>query len=462
MNSTILLVDDDIHTLDTTKLALKYKYNVLTASTVSEAETVINTQAIDVVVTDLNFKGQPEDGLDLINWAIKHKPDLPVIVVTGDREDVVRLVKSQRRILDDFILKPYQMAELVLAIEKARERVRKNNEQKGKIIPRDVITQDERIKTALHKVKQVTLGDNHLGICIYGESGVGKEEIAKYAASLLGGPCVSINMSAIPLEVAEKELFGAKKGSFTGATEDSVGKFQAANGGVLFLDEIGDCHPDIQAKLLRAIQERQVVRLGSNTPENVNVRIIAATNRNLKKMISDGTFREDLYYRIEGIAIAIPPLRERKQDIPLLIGKFLNDMQPKTKTVSISSAALQVLLDYNWPGNVRELRSVIQSALVDSGSRDIEVENISEKIRSPSGPATPEMTVEVANVDLDLERTLRHTEKNLIIRALRTTKGSRKEAMRLLNMSSAKFFRRIKDLGIDLDFLNESRSDNAT
>jgi DNA-binding NtrC family response regulator len=462
MNPTILIADDDKSTLDSTRLSLKYQYNVITADTVTAAQKIIESQHIDVVVTDLDFKGQSLDGLDLINWTITNKSELPVIVVTGDR-DVRRVVASQRKILDDFILKPYQTSQLVLAIEKARERSKALNSQERKNRHREVLTQDERIKAVMVTVKKVMESDSDVGICIYGDTGVGKTEIAKYAASVRGGPFMTVDMGAIARDVAEKELFGAKKGSFTGAIEDTVGKFQAANGGVLFLDEIGNASLDIQMKLLRAIQERQVVRLGGTVPEPIDVKIIAATNSNLKDMIKAGTFREDLYYRLEGIALWIPSLRERKADIPLLIGKFLNDMQPKTKPVTISPAALQILEDYAWPGNVRELESTIQSALVLSGFRDIDVEHIPEKIKNPSAAAEEvSNTTAVMNVDLDLERNLQLTEKNLIVKALRLTKGSRKEAMRLLNMSSAKFFRRVKELEIEMKPLRENGSKSAT
>lgn len=449
MNPRILLVDDEPDVLKSLELTLSRRYEVSTALTVDDAQEMLSAQEIDVVVTDLNFHGQTKDGLALVDWLANQFPNMPVIILSGE-VDVHRVISAQRRITEDYLVKPVDISQLMIAIEKALRHGQERKLKKPKQI-HSVITQDAHIKRALTRISKVIESNTSLNILILGESGTGKEEIAKYAASVRGGPFVAVNMAALPRDLGESELFGHVRGAFTGAQSDKTGKFQAADGGILFLDEIGDCRLDIQVKLLRVLQEREVVRVGSNRPEPIDVKVVAATNQDLWALVKEGKFREELLYRLEGLVINIPPLRDRREDIPLLVGKFLSDFSPKSQVATISTEALQALVHYPWPGNVRELVNTVQQSLVASGAREIGIHHLPLKItdntKAPKRPAKAKNSQDDFE-PMSLELALQFAELRAFRRAIDAANGSRKKAIELLGITESMFYRRCRDLGL--------------
>ena len=448
MKTKILLVDDEQNIVRSLGLTLKHQYEIREAFSIEAAKNLLYTEEIDVIVTDLNFHGQPEDGLDLINWLNEKRVSTPVIILSGEM-DVKRVLSAQRRISDDFLVKPVEIPDLVCAIEKSKNRTATHSESKSLPHFYKVLSQDPRIHASMEDIKNLIQSDSKLCICLYGESGTGKEELAKFASSVRRGPFVAVNMAALPTNLEASELFGHLKGGFTGATSDKIGKFQAANGGVLFLDEIGDCPLDLQVKLFRALQEREITRVGSNSPEKIDVKIVVATNLNLKKLVSEGKFREELLWRIEGVKVQIPPLRSRQGDIPLLVGKFIQELSPKARPASITPGALKMLEAYSWPGNVRELKTVIEKALLKSNLKEIDLHHLApevlgQAINSFESVATTLDTVHEYNLD----HVLKTAEVVVFKKAMAKAKGSRKVAMGLLGITESKFFRRARELGI--------------
>jgi DNA-binding NtrC family response regulator len=443
MKPKVLLVDDEKKIIESLGFSLKHQYEVLTADSVESAQQILSSEPVDVVVTDLTFHGQPKDGFDLIDWLQSRKKQTPVIVLSGEG-DVKRVISAQRRITDDYLIKPVDLTELFCAIEKARTRAGSEVATQRRV-PREVITQDFRIKRSLEDIEMWIRSDTRLCALISGESGSGKEEVAKFAASVRGGPLVSVNMAAVAHDLQESELFGHTKGAFTGATSDRIGKFQAAHGGVLFLDEIGDCPLDLQVLLLRAIQEREVTRVGSNVSEKIDVKIITASNLDLRKLVADGKFREELLYRLEGVHVALPALRDRRGDIPLLVGKFIHDGSPKARPATITPHALRALEAYAWPGNVRELKTAVEVALLRSGLREIDLQHLPPKVLGqPAQVSSPKAADESA--ELNLDRVLRDVEILTFKKAIQKARGSRKRAFLLMGISESRFFRRAREL----------------
>lgn len=449
MKPKLLLVDDEEKIVHSLSLALKRQYEVLTAYSVEAAQSLIAKDSVEVIVTDLRFQGQTKSGFDLIDWVNSTHSQIPVIILSGE-SDVKQVISAQRRISDDYLVKPVDITELLCAIEKARNRAQAHLNRPIRQY-REVLTQDHRILRSLEEIKMWVHSETRLCALISGESGCGKEEIAKFAASVQGGPFISVNMAAIAKNLQESELFGHVKGSFTGATSDKIGKIQAANGGVLFLDEIGDCPMELQAALFRVIQEREVVRVSSNTPEKVNIKIIAASNLDLKQMVRDGKFRQELLFRLEGVQVHLPPLRDRLGDIPLLAGRFIQDGSPKARPASITPQALHALEGYSWPGNVRELKAVIEVALMKSNLKEIDVQHLPTKILGLSQEDIAPIPAIEEGSELNLDQALRNAEIVTFKKAIELSKGSRKKAAFLMKITESRFFRRARELNLFSD-----------
>ncbi|MBS1983255.1 MAG: sigma-54-dependent Fis family transcriptional regulator [Bdellovibrionales bacterium] len=443
----ILCVDDEQDIVESIELALGTQYEVHTASSVAEAKKRIEAERFAVVVTDLNFHGQSDDGLSLIDWLKDRGDATPIIVLSGD-QDTRRVISAQRRIEDDFVVKPFELSDLVCAIERARTRAAKAHGETPQRRLHEVLTRDARVQNALTQIKKVILSDLDLPICILGESGTGKEELAKYAASVRGGPFVAVNMGAISKELAESELFGHVRGSFSGAHSDRKGKFQDAHRGVIFLDEVGDCPVDLQVKLFRVLQEREVTPVGSSTPIKVDVKVVCATNQNLEELCKRGLFREELLRRIEGMTIVNPPLRERRGDIAVLVGKFLQEKSPKYRPASITPEALAALERYDWPGNVRELVSVIEQALLNADFREIGIRHLPPKVLGLGVAIIAPTHQAEQNQNLNFDARMRAEEIRVFDEALKTANGSRAEAQRLLGLSKTTFHRKFYELGL--------------
>ncbi|HMM34149.1 MAG TPA: sigma-54 dependent transcriptional regulator [Thermoanaerobaculia bacterium] len=400
------------------------------------------------------------DGLSVLDQLRARGHDLPVVMISG-HGTVETAVQAVKRGADDFLEKPLALERVLLTLEKALERSRLARERD--VLAREVARQRERLEeeeTLLGEGPAMTrlreelrrAGASDARVLITGESGVGKEVAARTLHRLsprAGGPFVDVNGAAIPEDLIESELFGHVKGSFTGATEDRKGKWEAADGGTLFLDEIGDMSPRTQAKILRAIQDGKISRVGATRTIETDVRIVAATNRDLNAMVAAGTFREDLYYRLAVFPIAVPPLRERREDVPLLAAHFLSlaGRELNTPARSLSPGARARLSAYGYPGNVRELRNLIERATILARGPVIEAEDL------PLGPAPEPEAAEEALFrglpeSVELGPMLHLIERRLVQRALASAHGVQAEAARRLGISRSLLAYKLKALGI--------------
>ena len=383
----ILIVDDDINIRELLQRHLQsWNYHTYKAVSVKEAVQILRDTKIDLLITDLRM---PEiDGSELIKFVSEHYPKLPKLVVTGypSVQDSLSAIKSG---VVDYLTKPFTKAELEQAINKSLEgkadasSTSTNAEIKKENTYGEIIGNSEKIHDVIQIIERVK--DNKATIFIKGESGTGKELVARaihYQGKFSRAPFITVNCGGIPENLLEAELFGYTKGAFTGAEKNRDGFFQAANGGTIFLDEIGNASTAVQSRLLRVLQEKEVVKVGAQKAEKIDVRIIAATNSDLKEMIKKGTFREDLYYRLTVVEIEVAPLRDRKEDILLLVEKFLfkYGVEYKDRFLKISPEALAILERYDWPGNIRELENVIQRAVIMS-DKIVEVENLPDSLK---------------------------------------------------------------------------------
>lgn len=424
----ILIVDDDIHILELVQRHLQaMDYHTYKAVSVKEAVSILRDAPVDLLVTDLRMPGV--DGFELIQYASEHYPDMPILVVTGyiSTENAWNIGKSG---VVDYLIKPFTKEELRAAVSKSLENTKgdKEREEKGK--GQDDLAYGELIgkSEGLEKVKDIIgrVRDNRATILIQGESGTGKELVARaihYSGKFSREPFVAVNCGAIPESLLESELFGYEKGAFTGAGENRLGFFQAAHQGTIFLDEIGDASFQVQNGLLRVLQEKEVTRVGSRKAQKIEVRVIAATNSNLKELVRQKKFREDLYYRLTVVEIDVPPLRKRKSDIPLLVEKYLQKygVEYKDRLLAVAPDAMDVLLRYDWPGNIRELENIIQRAVIMCDTR-VELKDIPENLKY--------------NIDFpqDVFVPLAQMEKEYIRRVLRAVDDNKTKASEILGI----------------------------
>lgn len=427
---TILLTDDDRDILETHKFLLSDEYEVETASSVSEAKGILYNKDIEVAVVDLNFEGQEQDGLHLIDYINESLSSVPVIVLSSDN-DTKRVVEAMRRPLVDFVTKDEDSEGAIRsAITQSLAKKKAHNADTFF----EYKTESPKMVKLLRKVDQVLASGSSAPILILGESGTGKEFLAKYVSSRLGKKLVAANMASIPKEMAESELFGHKKGSFTGATQDKAGLLDQAHDGVFFLDELGDCSLAIQAKLLRVIQEKEVLPVGGLSPRKINLRFVAATHKDLENMIKSEDFRLDLYQRLNTFTFTIPALRERPEDIEFYTRMFVNELT-QGDFFRIVPEGIEELKRHSWPGNVRELRNVIERIIVYSRRRSLDPEIVQQAI---SGPAsTGEYTSSVKS----------YTRED-VIQALEKTNGNRMKAAKLLDVHKSTLHRWIAKFGL--------------
>ncbi len=385
MSASILIVDDDDLVLQSLKMVLREAgYKVKTANSAIVALDVLKKVRVDLVITDLKMPKMP--GLVFLEKVKQEYPDIPVIMITA-YATVETAVEAMKKGAFDYIMKPFSADEIELLVKRAIESVqlKRENEQLKEVLRQEIqdefviIGEDPKMKELLNLVRKIAR--TQASVLIQGETGTGKELIARaicFYSDRRDKPYIRMNCAAVPETLIEAELFGYEKGAFTGAVVRRLGKFELANGGTILLDEISEMPINLQAKLLRVLQEKEIDRLGSQTPVKIDVRVIATTNRNLVEEVKKGNFREDLFFRLNVVPIYIPPLRERKQDIPLLAKYFLNKYakQIGKKMKAISDQAIEVLMDYHWPGNVRELENCIHRAVILSGSDIIKKEDI--------------------------------------------------------------------------------------
>ncbi len=368
MSATVLIVDDEENIRRVLSMALqKEGYHTITASGGHQALKLLDEARCDVMLSDMVMPDM--NGLELLRRVREKHPELLVVMMTA-YGTIPAAVEAMRLGAVDFLTKPLEMEVLRKVIRNAlrdRERTPSGRKRSPARKATTFIGNSPAIQQVLAIVERVA--DTRTTVLITGESGTGKELIARMLhekSSRAGGPFVAVSCAAIPETLLEVELFGAVKGAYTGADTDRIGKFEAANGGTLFLDEIGDIPPLIQVKLLRVLQEREIERLGSNKPIPVDVRLVAATNRDLEQAVQSGSFRADLFYRLQVVHIHLPPLRERPEDIPLLVDYFIRKYAEENQRAmrEVCPEALERLQAYPWPGNVRELENTIESAVV--------------------------------------------------------------------------------------------------
>ncbi len=448
---TILLVDDNEGQRRVIEFWLKQeKYQVATAANGDTALKLANEKRFDLVISDIKMPGLT--GTDLLVHLREDLPQTPVILITafGTVNDAVAAMKLGAF---DYILKPLDREALKVIVQKALEH-RKLVEENRYLRAfaekatrfESLVGQSKKMTEMFEIAAQVAQRDST--VLITGESGTGKELLAKAIhlnSPRRGEPFVVVNCGAIPENLIESELFGHIKGSFTGAIANKVGKFEAANGGSVFLDEVSELSPGLQVRLLRVIQEREVDKIGEPRPFKVDVRIIAATNRQLATMIEDRSFRGDLYYRLRVVAIHIPPLRERREDIPLLLHHFLwkSSNRYGLPPRHLQPRALEMLASYNWPGNVRELENVIESAVVLSKTEEITIENLPESIRRQES--------RIAKIYLDIPEdgvSLEEVEKELLLKALNKAQGNQSKAARYLKITRKTLIYRLEKYGL--------------
>jgi two-component system, NtrC family, response regulator PilR len=456
---SILVVDDEQGMRDFLKIMLKKEgYQVQTAGNGETALSTLKEGSFDLVISDIRMPGI--SGLDLLGSIKEQLPDVPVIMITAfaSPDDAVIAMKNGAF---DYISKPFNIEEIKSVVESATSRKSKTSPSPHEVIScPGIIGQSREMLKIFDIIRRIA--PTPANVLIYGESGTGKELVAQAIhdnSKVAGNPFIPITCSAIPDELMESELFGHVKGSFTGAINDKPGLFAQANNGTAFLDEIGELTPLIQTKLLRVLQEREIKPVGGTRIQQINVRIIAATNRILEEEILAGRFREDLFYRLAVVPIRVPPLRERKGDVPLLVHHFLNKYSKRLgkEIQEISSYAMQVLMNYDFPGNVRELENIIERGVALESSNIILPESLSlsatarqSKNEENAGlPLFQAASGEEELFDIGLEKVVDNLEKRLIAFALEKTNNSKIKAADLLQISFRSLRYKIKKYGIE-------------
>ena len=453
----VLLVDDDKSIRITLGAFLKKMGNMVDdASNGLEAEEKMRSRFYDLVITDLKMRDR--DGLEVLQIAKAINPLTEVIVLTG-YGTVESGVEAMKLGAYDYITKPPDMEEFRILVNKALERLKLRNEVqqlqdelKEKYKFENIIGHSAEMMRVLSVVSKVAPTDST--VLITGESGTGKELIARALhlhSRRKNRSFVTINCGALPENLQESELFGHARGAFTGAIKEKRGLFQEANGGTLFLDEIGETALSTQVKLLRFLQNGEIRRVGETDPIHVDVRLLAATNRDLEEAIKDGDFREDLFYRLNVIPIQIPPLRERRDDIPLLLNHFLAKSVEKShkKVESISPEAMKVLTGWHWPGNVRELENVVERAVILCNQNVIMPQDLPPSMQQSGGDAAPSPNPVAPQEMPYAERTLEDLEKEMILRTLDRYHWNQKKSSDVLGISTTTLWRKLKGYGID-------------
>jgi DNA-binding NtrC family response regulator len=458
MKRTILVVDDEQNMQAVMRLILEGAgHEVLLADSGEDALTHVQNPNLDVVLSDLKMPGM--GGEQFILRFRQERPDVPVIVVTA-HGTIRSAVKSVQDGAADYLAKPFEPEELEIAVHNAiklRDILRENQQLKETVsqsqAAKRMIGVSPAAKKLLEEIERVA--PYKTGVLIVGESGTGKELVARTIHELSprhDHPWVAINCSAIPRDLMESELFGYVKGAFTGATQNRLGRLEQAQGGTLFLDEIGDLDASLQAKLLRVLQEREFSPVGSDQVRSVDVRFLAATNRDLKAFVREGKFREDLFYRLDVYNIVVPPLRERREDIPLLAQTFLRQLAAETdrEITDFTPTALDVLTRYAWPGNIRELRNAVERSVLSCRGKLIDTPDLPDTIRAGAGAAERALTLDQLGTQ-NFDDWLAEVERNAIQQALAQCHGVQAQAARRLGITERSLWHRIKKLGIQIN-----------
>ena len=459
MKPRILIVDDEVRMHRLFEINLSPKFEVLTSGDGEEALKIARAQDITLMVTDLKMPGM--SGMTLMQEVRKVLPDLPIIIMTayGTVESAIQAMKEG---VVDYILKPIKMDEMELLIEKTLSLLHLKDENRDlreelKTIygPQNIVGNHPAMRKVIQLIHQVAV--TKATVLVTGDSGTGKELVARaihYESDRSSKPFVVINCAAIPSNLLESELFGHEKGAFTGAVKAKRGRLELADRGTLFLDEIGEMPKELQVKILRVLEEQKFQRVGGTEDIEVDNRIIAATNKDLKQAVEAGAFRDDLYYRLNVITVPIPPLRERKEDIPLLVEHFLAKHREifKKQFSGMREPALQVLMNYSWPGNVRELENTLVRALVLCQSDWIDVGDLPEELRGEEKGKETRVPVdkeELKRIKKEAQQKIKEEiEKEFIREALRQGEGNILRSAQRVGMDRRQFQNLIKKYGI--------------
>ncbi|PWM28727.1 MAG: transcriptional regulator [Verrucomicrobia bacterium] len=456
---SVLIVDDERHTRDGLSAMLADSYDVFAAANADEAIKMLDAEHFDAVVTDLRMAGK--SGMSVIDKAISMR-DRPACIMLTAYGNVETAVEAMKRGADDFLPKPVDIARLEQILKSAIEKRRAENSERrlrarnagesacGEVAAAvsspagHIIAESAQMKAVVERAAQAAA--SKATVLLSGETGTGKELVARFIHEISprrDAPFVPVHCAAIPANLLESELFGYERGAFTGATHRRIGRFEAADGGTIFLDEIGEIDHTTQVKLLRFLETRSFERLGGSGTISVNVRLVCATNRNLKDMVEKGEFREDLYYRLNVVEIRIPPLREHREDIPALIASYLAyyAAENSTRAPSVSDSAMKILSEYPWRGNIRELRNFCENAVVmGDGSDAITPQTLPAHFKlppPPSGGETPEGRGDFSK---------KSNEFDLIRRALEASGGNKSKAAQLLGISRRTLHRKLGEM----------------
>ncbi len=462
----ILIVEDEEKMRRILEVNLRDRYNVLLASNGDDALSIVKGNDVNLILTDMKMPGK--DGISLLHDVKEFAPDIPVILITayGTIESAVQAMKEGAY---DYILKPLKMDEIEMVVEKALSHARLIDENrslreelKASYGFDNIISVNPKMLQILELVGQIA--DSKATVLLQGESGTGKELVARathYQSQRSKGPFIVVNCSAIPRELLESELFGYERGAFTGATRLKLGSFELADTGTLFLDEIGEMEKELQVKILRALEGYGFMRIGGNEYIDVDVRVITATNRDLRKAVEIGEFREDLYYRLNVVCINLPPLRERKEDIPMLVAHFIEKHkgEGKREVNEISDEAMKLVERYHWPGNIRELENCILRGMVLAKTgrieeRDLPVEVVARALQAEARP--PRNSEELKSMKKrEKERVVGQIEKQFVIEALQRNRGNISRSASDVGMDRRQFQNLIKKYRVSVKDFRE-------
>ena len=460
---SILIVDDEESMREFLSIMLqKEGYSVKTASNANDALTMIEKEIFSLAVTDIKMPGM--DGIQLLTEIRKVSPDTEVVMITafGSTDTAVEAMKKGAI---DYVVKPFQIDEMKIIIRNILEK--KRLQQENTLLKQelfslsglDQIVGDSPTMIEVFKIIRKT-SNSKSNVLITGESGTGKELVARAIHRLSRrseNSFVTVNCGALPDNLLESELFGYQRGAFTGAVENKKGLFEIADQGAIFLDEIGELIPAMQVKLLRVLQDQEFRRIGGVEDIHVDVRVIAASNQNFQQIIKEKRFREDLFYRLNVIPIHVPPLRERREDIPLLVGHFLKKYA-SNGTLDITQDCMDLLLRSEWRGNVRELENVIERAVVMSQGNRITVDSLPQNI-AEGCESSDNHSLTIPEEGMDLDRVITELEQDLLLKALEKSGWVKKEAARILNMSFRSFRYKLSKYGITREMMQKEKKE---
>ena len=445
MKENLLIVDDEAHTREGLELALEDEFEVFCASSAEEAVLALENEVFQVVLTDLRMPG--DSGMKVIDLAIR-QPSKPLCIMMTAYGEVDVAVEAMKRGAFDFLPKPVNLEQLELLIKRGlrEKRLKSENDQLHERLDKKfhfdkIMGSSSALESVIEKVKLV--GPSRATVLLTGETGTGKELFAQSIhqnSDRARSPFIAVHCAALPANLLESELFGHEKGAFTGASERRIGRFESANNGTLFLDEIGEIDASTQVKLLRFLESKTIERLGSSKTLELNVRLVCATNRNLLKMVNSGDFREDLYYRLNVITIELPPLRERGDDLSLLLNYFLDEYSAENgfECPKFTKEAQEILENYDWPGNVRELRNFCENMVVLNRGKEISQYDLDPRFTLTKPSTNSRADLEPNNLSME------ENEKRLLRNALHEARGNRTKAAELMGISRRTLHRKLE------------------